>query len=82
MDAEYLNEYVERELSIGHSKTIEINSRPGLPKNNLRTLYGVPADKKFVYSESGGITNLPMFPSDTTLIVSIFPWTKNDIEKF
>ena len=81
MNAEFLKDYVVSEIEIGRSNTNEINSNPGSPKSNLRTLYGIPDDKKLVYSESGGITNLSMFPPDTTLIIPIFPWSLTDLEK-
>ena len=80
MDSEYLNNYIERELDVARSSTLEMNSNPGSAKSNLRTLYGINQGAKVVYSESGGITNLPMFPADTTLIIPIFPWSEADLE--
>ncbi|MEW8332987.1 MAG: hypothetical protein AB2692_18780 [Candidatus Thiodiazotropha sp.] len=72
---------MEKELEVGKESVRDIISSPSSAKNNLRSLYGIPTDTKLVYAESGGITNLPMFPDDTTLIVPIFPWSELDLEK-
>lgn len=81
MDRDFLFEYVQTELESGRRLVKKIKKTKSSSKTNLRQLYGLSSDAKIVYAESGGLKNIDCFPNDTTLIIPIFPWSVNDLEK-
>ena len=75
MDKDFLDDYANSELERIVALAADTSIKNDAPAQRLKRLYGVPAEKKVIYAESGGLANIDCFPPDVTLVIPIFPWS-------
>lgn len=81
MNTDYLKAYVEKEFATVKQLAAQVGDAKGTIKHDLCSLYGLTTSSKIVYAESGGLLNFSCLPQDTTLIIPIFPWSEDDLQK-